>query len=76
MDRQYNSSGMFGLFHLSNMKNKKLKFAMVDYNEKDLKDAESKNVHCIHLPKQGDQCQGIYWLAELLTDTIPRRYFS
>jgi len=62
MHTQYNSTDMFGLFHLSNLKErkkKKLKFAMVDYNEKGLKEAESKDVHCIYLPKQGDQCQGI-----------------
>lgn len=47
---------------------------MVDYNEKDLKEAESKGVHCIHLPQQGDQCQEISWLAELFTnDSIPWR---
>jgi len=64
---------MFGLFQWSNFKKKKLKFAMVDYNEKDLKEAESKNVHRIHLPKQGCQCQGISWLAALLADPIPWR---
>jgi hypothetical protein len=31
-------------------------------------------VHCIHLPQQEDQCQGISWQAELLTnDSIPLR---
>jgi len=47
---------------------------VVDYNEKDLKEAESKDVHCIHLPQQGDHCQGISWLPELLmNNSIPWR---
>lgn len=59
MYTQYNSPDMFVLFHLSNFKKKKLKFTIADYTEKDLKEAGSKGVHCIHLPWQGDQCQGI-----------------
>jgi hypothetical protein len=50
---------MFGLFHLNNLEKKMLKFPMVKYNEMDLKEAESTDVHCIHLPQQGGQCQGI-----------------